>query len=127
MTLWICESCGPVAVRPVAVPVGVVFAVVGVVLPLEPDSPLLPRAPAVAPVDVVLAAVGELVVALGAVAAAAGVVLVPDEVLVEPPQPATSATAPTSATMARICCMGSFHIIMTVGNASASGGPRRSS
>jgi hypothetical protein len=91
------------------VPVEVVFAVVGVVLPLGADSPVLLAAPALAPVEVVFAAVGVLVVALGAVAAAAGTVLVLDGVLVELPQPATS--APTSATMVPACCVERFHVI----------------
>jgi hypothetical protein len=74
MSLWICEGFGLVGVPPVAVPVEVVFAVVGVVLPRDADSPVLLPAPAVAPVEVVFAAVGVMVVAVRAVAPAAGMV-----------------------------------------------------
>jgi hypothetical protein len=53
--LGICEGAGIVAVPPGAVPVEVVFAVLGVVLSLDAEPPVLPAAPAVVPVEVVFA------------------------------------------------------------------------
>ena len=74
MSFWICEGFGPVAVPPVAVPVEVVFAVVGVLLPRDAEPPVLLPAPARARVEVVFAAVGVVVVAVGAVGVVAGMV-----------------------------------------------------
>ena len=70
MSFWICEGFGLVAVPPVEV----VFAVVGVVLPRDAESPVLLPAPARARVEVVFAAVGVVVVAVGAMGVAAGMV-----------------------------------------------------
>jgi len=70
-TRWICKRAAPAVPAPVAAPVDVVFAAVGL---LDVDFLGLLPGPVVAPVEVVFAAVSVVVVPVRSVVPAAGMV-----------------------------------------------------